>query len=280
MGLKTTNIPPTQITIFGRTLDTNGDLFIGLLDRQTNNITPVLATNYSNYIFTVTATKIKIVLTLRNSGNLTQRETNGIGYDAAICDAITNLVKTNVLGVVVTADGPFYNVEETSATVPTNTIFNSGLEWHRDIRDRTEFVVPGLPAQLLSTTNFISSPPGNGMGNDDGGGAGDSFPDTNRLILNVDAPALEFAQSIPLVVAPIGTIFVHRCYAREWLTFNGVTISEILRWKSSAAIRRKADLSWERIGGTTFNFIGLTPSGDLETPSITAAEWTALSGFP
>jgi hypothetical protein len=154
--------------------------------------------------------------------------------------------------------------------VPTNGFFNAGWNWHRDVQDKAWLWNPsnGLNIGVYTWTNF-SGTPGEVQGNDTGGGAADESPDSARLILTSDGPSPGTVGLFSAAEAPPGSVVAHRMYAREWLTWNGTLASGILRWRSFLTLRRKPDLSWERVGQ---NLIAEVPEGSSEVPVFTVEE--------
>jgi hypothetical protein len=219
-------------------------------------------------------TQPKVQLVFRNSGQLTQRETNGVGYQTDKYDGVTNTLNTTALGAANPAFGDrMYNFEETSATVPTNAVFNINWKWHRDVQDKAWLWNPASSNNIgnLGEIKFAAVPPGGSSGNDDGGtevDTDDSIPDATRRIINIDAPGLGWGL-MNTNIAPPGSIMVHRLYAHEWLTWKGGLASDVLRWRSFLTIRRKTDLTWERVGT---NVIDLTPTNSNEIPVFTPQE--------
>ncbi len=231
---------------------------------------------------TVAIAPVVLQLNFRNAGVITQREANGVGYNVAAYDGITNLIGTVNLG----AENPprfipqrnnwWFNVEETSANVPSDPQFNTGFVWHRDVQDKGYVWHPsyGANVQLAEEPKtFMSKPPGVLPSNDDQTDGVDVTPDADRLILLVDAPGpILDTQAAPIQQLLVGTGAAHRFYAREWLTWNGGLISTVQRWRSFVTVRKKADGTWERVGGVGGNFIDLTPANDPETPKFNALD--------
>ena len=268
-------VSATDIVVgnFGH-LSTDGTLYVSLPANSTNDFTVTvqgaLATGF--YTFDVSAERIDIPLVFRNTGTLTARETTNqlgqvFGYQADIYDGVSNLLKTVTLG---TSNPPangtfFFNFEETDATVLTNSTFNTGWQWHRDVQEKV-FVFSLQTGGIVveSETNFTSQVAGEGAGNDSGGDAEDFLPDANHLIINCDGPGLTLTtQILP------GTVVARRFYAREWLTWNGAKSSSVLRWRNFMTLKFGADGAWHRAGT---NVIELTPDGDSETPAFTQQE--------
>ena len=276
-----TNVPPHLIrfeSLNGQPYaDSNGVLYVTLRDNWTNYLTPKLPAQFTNYTYYVSAERHEVPLTFHTIGELTARETTNnlgqlVGYSATIYDAFTNTVETRVLGPGFQSyNGQFHQLCETLATVPVNSTQNGFWRWHRDRQRSIFFWRPDSPSNVvLAVTNqlFTPGPAGQGFGNDTGGGAADEIPDANGLIMIADTPAIAPA---PLsgVTAPPGSIYAFRFYAREWVTWNGLRSSGILRWRVFITLRRKADLTWERVAP---DFVEEIPAGHSEEPAFTAQD--------
>ena len=271
-----TNVAPTAIKILGLSLDSNGMLVAALDDNKVYDVTPSV-TGLTNYTYSVNAQKVSITLYLSTSGTVTARETtnsNGqvVGYDASTRDGLTNFLKTATLGPGGLGPDVWFNFEETYANVPTGGVYASGWQFHRDVQDAVFVWNPSDPLNVSiaegTTTNFTTATPGTGAGNDDNGSAEDANPDANGLIINCDAPMTGSYPSSDHSYPP-GTVIARRFYAREWVTWYGARVSQILRWKCFTTLRRKSDYSWERKGS---NAISAVSPGDSERPSFTPTE--------
>ncbi len=266
---RTNDVPPQTIFVpcLGTNLEANGCRCGVLKDNKEVEIT--LKAHVPYYFFNPTARRLEVPLTFRGSGQLTQHETNNVGYQADIYDGVLNLLHTSTLGAGNSpVSGLFFNFEESDATVPTNHVFDTGWKWHRDVQDDYWMWNPNVPHVILSllSTSFTATA-GEGNGNDSGPATGsateDNRPDDNRLILITDAPGI-FSDDIGQ--RPEGTLLAHRLYAHEWLTWNGQRVTDMLRWHSFVTLRRTADSTWSRIGPNT---IELTPEEDSEVPAFT-----------
>jgi hypothetical protein len=273
--LQLTNaIPPTSMVVAGKTLDTNGEAVVIWADNTTNDCTPVV-TGYSNYLYAVEAQRVKVPLVFRNSGFLTDRDIAGVGYQSDCWITVNLTCESTNLGA---ANPPvtnhiytnfWFNLQETDATAHPQSSFNSGWGWHQDVC-RTIFVyikAPDLPGAVFANDRkpFSQGTAGEVDGNDSTNSTPDTLPDANRLMLVADAPGLSPAD----YESEYGVVVAYRLYARQWLTWNGIRCSDILRWRSFLTIRRPANGTWERRGD---NRIEPTPEGDPEAPTFTVEE--------
>ncbi len=267
-----TRIDGPNITVLGKTLDTNWTAYVVLSDNTTNDATPAI-TGTSDYYYQVGVSKVKIDLTFRNSGSLTPRETNGAGYQADLWDSVVAAVGTDNLGSMLpqntmTSGTPAQVIlrlagqEEMDATVPIGGVFTNGWAWHRDVQVELYSTTNGI--NYLQYADFSKSFTQNALnqgGNDNGGIARDITPDINGLIISSDSPSIGMSATD---TSPIGIVYKLRFYAHEWLTWNGGIISDVKKWHSFVSIRKYTDGGWEYYGT---NEIDLTPDTDPETPS-------------
>ena len=278
--VRSNTIPPTAITIAGKTLNTNGEAVLILRDNSANNFTPSVA-GFNNYWYAVNAAKVKVPLQFRNEGELTPAETNGAGFHASTYTSLTNLVKTTTLGsgnpAVSNWISPnfFFNIEETDANVPATVLLDSGWSWHRDAYAVVFTWSEQFPYSVNAATakTFTLGTPGEISGNDNFD-IKDENPDLNRLILQVDIPGLgfEFTNS-----TSYGIIKSYQLYAREWLTWEGASASDILRWRSVLTVRAAPGQAFARSGP---NVIELTPAGSSEKPWLSYQEAQQIYNGP
>jgi hypothetical protein len=276
-------VPTNSLAVGGLgKLDNEGELFAGVEDNADIDITIQAKVPY--YRFAVRAGRVAIGLVFRNSGLLTQRETNNAGYQPNIYDAVlATYTGTTVLGA---GNPPYdnpngnkslFNFEEMDATISmTKAIFNTGWKWHRDVSSKhyAYIQVPGTSSDLLipTSTKSFSGEPGETGGNEPQDSA-DNLIDTNRLILYTDSPGFQFPNNNP-PYPNHNLILANRLYAREWVTWNGIVASDIVRWRSFLTFKRLAgSTNWQRVGA---NLIALTPENDPEKPSFTKEEGQQL----
>jgi hypothetical protein len=254
--------------------DSNGVLYVILRDNLTNYVTPKLPASYSNYTYNISAERFVVPLTFNAAGELTARETTNslgqlVGYKGISYDFATNQTETRVLGPGYESEtGIFHQFQETRATVPLWSL-GGVWSWHRDVQGKVFFWKTNAPSvvELVGTPKFFTpGPAGQGNGNDSSGVEADEIPDANGLIIVCDAPGYAPNALLSAVEAPPGSIYANRFYAREWVSWNGVRASDILRWRVFITLRRKADLTWERVAP---DFVEETPVGDDETPALT-----------
>jgi hypothetical protein len=239
----------------------DGLIFKTYAENSTNDVTVHVKHNF--YIFDVQREEIAIDPMFRNSGAITQRETNGVGCDPTLYDNLTNFFLTTSLGpgTVLATNGYFYNLQETDATVPTNAAVHNGWVWRQDAAFKIFYWKHGEPDVLgvdPTLKTFPSGPPGSGDGNDNPTIWADNSPDLNGLILAFDGPGMH---------APSGQyadsdVAAYRFYARQWATWGGVRVTPILRWRSFITIKKTSE-GWIRAGD---NFIDEKPEDDPEVP--------------
>jgi hypothetical protein len=278
-----------RITVAGKTLGADYQAYLVLPENETVTL-PLRVQGAKHFNASSFSEKPKVSLVLRTSGELTQRETNNIGYQANIYDAVTNYTRSVQLGcenpqVVYGTNVLFFNLIEFNAIVPTNQIFDSGWKFHQDISARVWLYVQNpstqtgflLPMAAGQTGAFSSGDGGSGQGNDSKiDAAADKIPDLNRLILFADGPGPGFTANNP-PYPQHNVVLVQRFYARTWLTWNGGLASDVVKWHSFCTFRRFANGNWERVG---VNSVGLTGLGETEVPTFTAQEAQQVLGNP
>lgn len=270
-------VPFTNITVLGKKLGEDGIAHVVLQEGSTNPATPTVV-GAPNHTFTVGASRMKLDIVARFSGQLAQRQDfNFIGWTPNAYDAITNTVGTDALGAelpfttVFNGNPPatwlrFAGAQETSATVWNGTNFNSGWVWQRDV----EFAL--VKNQTGDTNSWDGIPNGTrsftpnalAAGGNDNAAAGatrNETPDYARTIYSFDSPAI---RASVLDNHPVGTVFRFRLYAREWLTWQGAVVSEVVRWNSWVEIRKYVEGSWEYVPGK--NRIQPTAEDEEEVP--------------
>jgi hypothetical protein len=280
------DIPKTNITFLGKTLNAEGYGYPVLQDNTTNGATPSIPA-FPNYFYNLSVSKMMLQLQFRNTGTLTQRETNSAGYQPDLWDRVVNAVGTDALGASLPvfntlAGNPpqaakrFANQKETDAIVFVGSEFNNGWAWQRDVRSKASRLSAtpngGVLNEVIATYTRDFTP--NAMtagGNDSVGGIpSDVTPDINRLIINSDSPSLH---TDPQEQSPVGTVWVVRTFAREWLTWNGGIASDVIKWHSFITIRKTGQGTWAYVGK---NEIALTADGDPENPNILYPEANSL----
>lgn len=275
-------IDSSEIQILGETPNSNGVIYKVLQDNSTNDVTPVINTaTYSNYTFALTVERVRVSIVIRNSGEITPlTSSNGVSGPGHYV-WLTNWFGQTQLGPGPTP-GPtsgmhVANLIELYSTVPNDTNFSQGLTWHRDAEGRRYHWEPGW----TSTTNggsidFITTGIPTGGGSDDpaanNSASTDELPDSYWNIYDHDAPSLRLADSIYSSL-PENSVAALRFNAREWITWNGAIISDIVSWHSRVTLKKVTvyvtsppEIRWVRTGP---NEVG---SGLLNNTDFDAAE--------
>jgi hypothetical protein len=256
----------------------NGVLYVTLRDNMTNYVTPKLPPQFTNYTYSISAERHLIHLNFRNTGQLTGPDTNGVGYYYERYNGLARWMSTQLGphdspdgGVPAHTDLEMANLMEFSAIVGTNDLL--GWLWHQDIARGRFLWVPGSTTVTNYDPKSFSSV-GPQSGNDDNhiNGAQDVLPDDQGSIFLPDAPTLTLNYHL-LQNAPTNSIAALRFYARTWLTFDDVFVSEIVKWRTFITIK-KTPGGWVRVGPN--NFIELTPGNTNEIPAFDVIEASGL----
>lgn len=281
-------VPYTNITVLGKTLDTNGIAHVVLDEASTNAATPSV-NGVTNFYFNVSATRIMITPAPRFTGQLSARSpatsgTNDIGWKASIYDAFTNKIGTTSLGQLAPfnfflANGDvlrnFKSVVETTATWPyEHPDFTNGWTLQRDVAGNAwEYrLQQGQVVQIQGAQKSFTpgDPP---AGGNDNNADKDEIPDAKGAIFSADAPGPRIPvnpAANPVFVG--GDIIAYRMFAHEWVLWNGALVSEPIKWHTFITIRL-GDTDWEYVG---LNEITATDPNDPESPNVTKEELDAI----
>ena len=251
-------IPVGDITLCGKTPNSNGVVYVTFPDNSTNDITPVInSATYPHYTFGIAAERIKITLTVRTSDKITKPDdepTIGIGFDPTkrLAYVLTSGDDLGVSSFYSSGQVEFMNGVEISGQLPEVSELLEDLEWHRESNALRYWWNPNSPNTFAASTSdklFNQDTPFNpaGNGNDSGGGASDDEPDTNRSIFSADAPSMNVTNFD--LTAPLGSIAALRFSAREWVTWNGAIISNVATWHSFVTVKKVGPTpGWVRTG--------------------------------
>ncbi len=262
-------IPPANINCGFGTFNTNGVLYTNLNNNTSYPVTPSLPAQYTNYVFNLKAERVIIQIGMRVIGPITPYTTNaslngmvGPPYYATL----TNWFGQSDLGVGPTPQ-PGYaksisNMIELTAGVPDDPIFDSGWKWHRD-GDGKEYYwsVGGALIDILDSISPTNNPAPPGVGSDDPTDPSldpysptTTSPDAARMLFDHDAPRLITAGpnvNANYADAWFNSVFAKRFNARQWLTWNGVFISNVVEWHSQVTVKKTAPpvlAPWTRVG--------------------------------